>query len=141
MENVVDTGWLAPGLVSDKGEGTIYAVFNPEQIKSATGNTGAFSATSGNILYQGAQDGRTGSNLRGGAGSGAAQQDIRTTVSGEPAADGWAGATRISRGGSPITVYRGASRTLGAADFGLDALGKASGNPSSGLGVWFTTGK
>ncbi len=42
-ENVVDTGWLSPGLVSDNGLGKVYVAFKPdEQIKSATGNSGAF---------------------------------------------------------------------------------------------------
>lgn len=68
-----------------------------------------------------------------------AGQDLATTVAGKPAARGWAGATRISREGRPITVFRGAAQSLEAGHFDHASLGKASGNPSSGLGVWFTT--
>jgi hypothetical protein len=42
VENVVDSGWLAPGLVDDKGDGNVYVVFKPEQIKSSTDNNGDF---------------------------------------------------------------------------------------------------
>ena len=52
VENVVDTGWLNPGAVSDKGLGVIYVVFKPEQIKSATGNDGSFDANDPSILSQ-----------------------------------------------------------------------------------------
>ena len=69
------------------------------------------------------------------------EQDVPTTVGGKPAPRGWAGATRISRAGSPITVYRGAASALQSSHFAVGALGRASGNPSSGLGVWFTTGQ
>ncbi len=44
VENVVDSGWLAPGLVDGAGTGRVFVAFRPEQIKSATGNSGAFSA-------------------------------------------------------------------------------------------------
>ena len=70
-----------------------------------------------------------------------AEQDMATSLGGEPAPRGWSSATRISREGRPITVYRGAAEPLHVNHFGKDSLGKASGNPSSGLGVWFTTGK
>ncbi len=75
------------------------------------------------------------------AGPSGAKQDLATTVSGKPAAEGWASATRISREGRPITVFRGAKERLEPKHFAVGSLGKASGNPSSGLGVWFTTGK
>jgi len=70
-----------------------------------------------------------------------AEQDMATSLGGEPAPRGWSSATRISREGRPITVYRGAAEPLHISHFGKSSLGKASGNPSSGLGVWFTTGK
>jgi hypothetical protein len=38
----------------------------------------------------------------------------------------------------PLKVFRGASRELGAEDFRDEALGHATGHPSSGLGVFFT---
>ncbi len=68
-------------------------------------------------------------------------QDMATSLGGKPAPRGWSSATRISRAGRPITVYRGAAEPLNVSHFGKSSLGKASGNPSSGLGVWFTTGK
>ena len=51
VEGVVDTGWLAPGLVSDKGDGTVYVVFRPEQIKSAIGNRGTFDPKNPDIRF------------------------------------------------------------------------------------------
>lgn len=41
-ESVVDTGWLSSGFVTDSGESTVFVVFRPEQIKSATANKGTF---------------------------------------------------------------------------------------------------
>ncbi len=49
VENVVDTGWLAPGLVEDDGLGRVFVVFRPEQVKSATGNNGAFNQANPDI--------------------------------------------------------------------------------------------
>lgn len=83
----------------------------------------------------------TGNSAADGRGHQNADQDMATSLGGKPAARGWAGATRISREGRPITVFRGAEQPLNAEHFGKSSLGKASGNPSSGLGVWFTTGK
>lgn len=40
--------------------------------------------------------------------------------------------------GEPLRVYRGAARELAAEDFKSEALGHATGHPSSGLGVFFT---
>lgn len=61
------------------------------------------------------------------------------TIGGGRPASGWATSTRILRGGRPAPVYRGSRAGLTADKFDLPALGKASGHPSSGLGVWFTT--
>ncbi len=69
------------------------------------------------------------------------EQDLPTTIGGKPASSGWAEATRIRGKNGAITVYRGAKTPLEAGHFEDKALGKASGNPSSGLGVWFTSGK
>ncbi len=44
--------------------------------------------------------------------------------------------TEASQG---TTVFRGAARPLSDADFGAEALGHSTGNPTSGTGVWFTT--
>lgn len=68
-------------------------------------------------------------------------QDLGTSVGGESAPQGWAGATRIRGKEGPRIVYRGAKQPLQRSDFDLKSLGRASGNTSSGLGVWFTTGK
>jgi hypothetical protein len=71
-----------------------------------------------------------------------ADQDVLATVGGGRPAQGWAGATRIAgKSGQPVRVFRGATRALGTSDFQDQALGVASGNPSSGLGVWFTSGE
>jgi hypothetical protein len=95
------------------------------------------------IFNQGPNDGRDRRDSGDGAGRSPAEQNLSTTVAGKPAAEGWPGATRIRRGPGlgPLTVYRGAAESLKPEHFGLSALGKASGNPSSGLGVWFTTGQ
>lgn len=66
---------------------------------------------------------------------------VRRTVTGRDPRAGWVDATRISRAGSPLEVYRGAARALSAADFADENLGRASSNGSSGLGVWFTPSK
>ena len=68
-------------------------------------------------------------------------QDLRATVAGGGPEQGWIGATRIrrGRGGEPLPVYRGSELALAPEHFEPGALGVASGNPSSGLGVWFTT--
>lgn len=64
---------------------------------------------------------------------------LHTTVGGGHAEQGWAGATGIRRtNGQPATVYRGAGTRLAPEHFHVESLGAASGNPSSGLGVWFT---
>jgi hypothetical protein len=72
-----------------------------------------------------------GSGLRG-------DEDLLPTVGGGSPARGWAGATRASRDGRPVVVHRGAAVALSPEHFDVANLGKASGNPSSGLGVWFT---
>ena len=51
LENVADGGWLAPVYLNEDETSTIYAVFNPNQIKSATGNTGEFSKESNDIRF------------------------------------------------------------------------------------------
>lgn len=68
-------------------------------------------------------------------------ENLRATVAGGSPAQGWARATRASRKGRPLPVYRGAADPLRPEHFGPDSLGRASGNPSSGLGVWFTPSK
>lgn len=67
---------------------------------------------------------------------------VHSTVSGEPAKQGWARATRIlGNDGKPAPVYRGALRRLSAEDFKAEALGYKSNYAPSGLGVWFTISK
>jgi hypothetical protein len=95
-------------------------------------------ATAAETLQQGNQDGP---GTTAGDGRVGSEQKLGTTVAGKPAAEGWSSATRISRKGEPILVHRGAAEALKSDHFKPGSLGKASGNPSSGLGVWFTTGK
>lgn len=68
-------------------------------------------------------------------------QELLATVAGGSPEPGWIGATSIrrGRGGEPLPVYRGSELALAPEHFEPGALGVASGNPSSGLGVWFTT--
>lgn len=90
--------------------------------------------TADNILEQEAKDGQPRTDRPGLP----AEQEPRTVGGGTPRM-GWAESTRVRlKDGRPAVVYRGAGRGLGPADFGRDALGVATGNPSSGLGVWFT---
>ncbi len=93
-----------------------------------------------------AESGRfSGERETAGAGSGVygadvldAFEELHRAVGGAPRI-GWASRTRIRRkDGLPLQVFRGAGRALTDADFGAEARGVASGNPSSGLGVWFT---
>lgn len=51
---------------------------------------------------------------------------------------GPAGGTRIRTKNGPLLVHRGAATALPPEHFAPEALGQATGNPSSGLGVWFT---
>lgn len=68
---------------------------------------------------------------------------LHTTVAGGRATQGWSRATRAVRAstGEPAVLYRGAAQPLESTSFDKTRLGGASGHPSSGLGVWFTTGK
>lgn len=69
-----------------------------------------------------------------------ADQDGQRTVGGSQPAEGWQTATRIrGKSGKPLRLYRGSSRAISAADFSDSSLGAATGHPSSGLGVFFTT--
>lgn len=43
--------------------------------------------------------------------------------------------------GKPLRVFRGAQRELSAGDFDAGVLGRSSGHPSSGLGVFFSLSK
>ncbi len=49
IDNIIDIG--RHGFVSDKGDSTVYAVFNSNQIKSAIGNTGEFNPTNPDIRF------------------------------------------------------------------------------------------
>lgn len=67
------------------------------------------------------------------------RRNVHRDVGGGRPAQGWTRATRIRRAdGEPAAVYRGAALPLSRDHFAPEALGVASGNPSSGLGVWFT---
>jgi len=75
------------------------------------------------------------------SGPGAGQQEHATTIAGGRPRDGWREATRIrsKRTAQPLTVYRGADLELRPEHFEPGALGHATGRPSAGLGVFFTT--
>jgi hypothetical protein len=96
----------------------------------------------GNTLSQSAKE-AGGGQAQGSAGPGLpADEKLQRTVAGGRAKSGWARATRI-RGadGKPLALYRGAATALAPEHFELGALGQASGNPSSGIGVWFTVSR
>jgi Fe-S cluster biosynthesis and repair protein YggX len=62
------------------------------------------------------------------------------TVAGTAPKEAWAGKTAIlNEGGKPALVYRGSTNPLQPNRFDLESLGKATGFPPSGLGVWFTS--
>lgn len=149
----------------DEGGITHYVAFHPEQIKSVF-NRGTFDKTDPRILYQDGIESTFGIDVqditddaqaqqiineyrrrvssagRGTDASGtrvSADYDAYAAVGGGRPASGWAGATRV-RGtdGQPYPVHRGAQTPLKITSFSPDRLGGASGNPSSGLGVWLT---
>lgn len=73
------------------------------------------------------------------AGTETDQDSLRTVGGGRPA-QGWQAATRIrGKSGQPFRLYRGSSRPISASDFSDSSLGAATGHPTSGLGVFFTT--
>lgn len=69
-----------------------------------------------------------------------ADQNDGGTVGGKPASEGArdAGRSGAQAAGAPLTVFRGSEQPLAAEHFAPEALGHASGHPSSGLGVFFT---
>lgn len=76
------------------------------------------------------------------AGSGLrAGEDVLSTVEGGRPAQGWASATRVRRGGSPATLYRGESIDLSPEHFAPESLGYATRHPSASLGVWFSNSR
>lgn len=157
IDQIIQEGY--DGLIlEDDGELTVVA-FEPTQIKSATGNRGTFDPADPNILNQDANVDETAPSEDTGItvdevtdnaaireifaryqrGQGQGRQEPGRTVGGGQADQTWRDATSI-RGadGQPAPLYRGAARGLTAEDFGPDALGQATGNPSAALGVWFT---
>lgn len=130
----LDGGTLEDGAVYGKGaEEPAFEVLPRKVTATDSGYT------ADNNLNQSGQDEstrpRTGTD-RPGLQTG---QDVHATIAGGPPREGWAESTRVRRtDGKPAVVYRGASRFLEPGDFGRDALGHATGNPSGGLGVWFT---
>lgn len=94
----------------------------------------AYAETTPETAAAAADAGRVGEPAR----AAAEPEVVHRTVAGGDAEPGWLEATRIRRAdGEPITVYRGASRELSGEDFRPEALGFATRQPSSGLGVWF----
>lgn len=89
VENVVDTGWLAPGLAYDNAPSTVYAVFQPEQIKSASSNNGEFDPSKQDIRRSAKRTGSMPSSTpeRGGStpaqGSAVAFADVIVVLNGK----------------------------------------------------------
>jgi len=68
-----------------------------------------------------------------------ADDDAYKTVSGGQAQVGWREATSIVRNGKPAIVHRGARGNLTVEKFSQENLGKATGHPTSGLGVFLSS--
>lgn len=60
------------------------------------------------------------------------------TVSGREVDDTWRTATRVLRNGKPAIVHRGSRGPLTEEKFSKESLGKATGHPTSGLGVFLS---
>jgi Large polyvalent protein associated domain 22 len=77
-------------------------------------------------------------------GGGRADEERGRNLAGQPGPAGWREATLASVGGrddrQPAVIYRGSpdGRTS-ASNFDAGELGKSTGHPSAGLGVWFST--
>lgn len=73
--------------------------------------------------------------------SGREGHDHLAAVGGKAPRESWAANTRITRNGGKelFVAYRGANEPLTPEHFAYESLGKASGNPSSGVGVWSTS--
>ena len=66
-------------------------------------------------------------------------EDVYRTVAGSRPSQQWLEATRGTREGhEPRRFYRGSRSPLAAEKFGREQLGKATGHPTSGLGVFFS---
>ncbi len=68
-----------------------------------------------------------------------AEEKPYTTISGREADIGWSEATSILRNGKPALVHRGSGAELSTNDFEQDSLGKSTGHPTSGLGVYLSS--
>ena len=68
-----------------------------------------------------------------------ADDNAYQTVAGKQAQVGWREATSIVRNGQPALVHRGARGNLTVEKFSQENLGKATGHPSSGLGVFLSS--
>lgn len=114
----------------------------PEMAGALEQRTGQGAGTAGSVGHGQETQGSTGRNNEPPGTTGGTGQELRSTVGGGHPAEGWARATSI-RGsdGQPATLYRGAANPLKASSFTTERLGGASGNPSSGLGVWFSIDK
>lgn len=109
----------------------------PDSVKSETGDGGSgYSVAEGELTDE---QRAAFERLRSGSDSGASE--LGRTAAGGPPAAGWREATRIRRSGTtePLQVFRGSQEALAAEHFADEALGHATGRPSSGLGVFFTT--
>lgn len=64
------------------------------------------------------------------------------SVTGKPPREGWAENTRVrTKQGGPLRVFRSAAWSLVPKDFKFESLGKGSGYPLSGMGVFSSTNR
>ena len=61
-----------------------------------------------------------------------------TSLSGSPVRPDWSENTRIRNKRGPARIFRGAERPTSVEDFSSKSLGKNTGSPTAGLGVFFT---
>jgi hypothetical protein len=90
-----------------------------------------------------AQAGRAGGEPQGSRGrvSQSGREDDLRSVSRGTDLEGRAAPDLLRKGTRSVTFYRGSRSELAPQHFRDEALGKASGHPTSGLGVWFTDSK
>lgn len=157
LKEIKDSGEYDGIVFSTKHNGTEYVAFSPTQIKSAIGNTGAFSPTNRDIRYARAL-GESNPTLT--ADEVLAMIDAGQEVTNEefaflqaylagaskklgvdaPSFNAWFGASKIvDRAGKPLKMYHATT-----ANFTVFDANRAGGNtthPTAGLGFFFTNNR
>ncbi|WP_018865146.1 hypothetical protein [Thioalkalivibrio sp. ARh3] len=86
--------------------------------------------------------GRGGQRRPGADGPERAGTEGARTVGGGTPRSGWVSASVVrDQGAGPRLVHRGARSAIQSEHFSPESLGRATGHPTAGLGVWFTTNR